>query len=239
MVLVSLISFVMFIVISIFCFLMIITIMFLPAGEYTDICTHILDDDEPSSTSTQENFTSSICSKKHKIDSIKDNLFFERASDEKYTSELKNAALMRMFKKYTMNRTLEMSKLTLDVEKVSSKSFAIYLQNEITRWFFDKKDLKEFRCVLAVPRMVHMYDKNETIEPNENISFSTEALIHRQSKSIGKHILIEGEILQNKFHVNFIKIIGSIHHDNLFFDKYNTFSSTLAPYLSIYDYYQY
>lgn len=209
--------------------------MFLPAGEYTDICTHILDDEEPS-PSTQENFTSSICSKKHKLDSVKGNLFFEKASDGKYTSELKNAELMRMFKKYTVNRTLDMSKLILDVERAASNSFAIYLQNEITRWFFDKDDLKDFRCVLAVPRMVH---KHDNIEPNENISFSTEALIHRQAKNIGKHLLIEGEILQNKLNVNFIKIIGSIYHDNLFFDKFSTFSSTSAPYLSVYDYYQY
>jgi len=238
MVLVSLISFVMLIVISIFSFLIIIIIMFLPSGEYKDICTHILEDDEPS-PSTQENFTSSICSKKHKLDSVKGNLFFEKASDGKYTSELKNAELMSMFKKYTVNRTLYMSKLVLDVERAASNSFAIYLQNEITRWFFDKGDLNDFRCVLAVPRMVHKHDKNDTIEPNENISFSTEALIHRQSKNIGKHLLIEGEILQNKLNVNFIKIIGSIYHDNLFFDKFSTFSSTSAPYLSIYDYYQY
>jgi hypothetical protein len=170
---------------------------------------------------------------------VKGNLFFEKASDGKYTSELKNAELMRMFKRYTVNRTLDMSKLTLDVDRAASNSFANYLQNEITRWFFDKDDLKDFRCVLAVPRMVHKHDKNDTIEPNENISFSTEALIHRQAKNIGKHLLIEGEILQNKLNVNFIKIIGSIHHDNLFFDKFSTFSSTAAPYLSVYDYYQY
>jgi hypothetical protein len=215
---------------------MIIIIMFLPAGGYTDICTRILEDEEPTTTSIQEDFTSSICSKKYKIDSVRGNILFEKSSDEKYTTELKNAALMRMFKKYTMNRTLDMSAMTLDVERTSSKLFAIYLQNEVTRWFFDKNELKDFRCVLVVPRMVH---KHDNIEPNENISFSTEALIHRQAKNIGKHLLIEGEILQNKLHVNFIKIIGSIQHDNLFFDKFSTFSSTSAPYLSIYDYYQY
>lgn len=213
--------------------------MFLPAGEYTDICTHISQDQQPSSTSIQENFTSSICSKKHKIDSMKGNIFFERASDDRYTSESKNTELMRMFKKHTTNRTLDMSKMTLDVERAASKPFATYLQNEITRWFFDKNELKDFKCTLAVPRMVHKHDKNENIEPNENISFSTEALIHRQSKNIGKHLLIEGEILQNKLNVNFIKIIGSINHDNLFFDRFSTFSSTSAPYISIYDYYQY
>lgn len=236
MVFLTTMSFVMLFVIMIFTLIIIFVIIFLPAGEPVDICSALLDD-KNQNVPNQENFTSSICSKKNKIDSMRGNAFFENASDMNYTSEMKNSELMQMFKKYLSPRTLDMSLMTLDIDKVSSKTFTIYLQNEITRWFFEKNDdLKDFRCVLVVPKMIHKYD---SIEPNENISFSTEALIHRQSKNIGKHLHIEGEILQNKLHVNFIKIIGSVHHDNLFFDKFNTFSSTSAPYTSIYDYYRY
>lgn len=221
-----------FSIVLIFTFIVILLTMFFPFPEYVE-CPITEKYPYP------EKFTSAICSKKHKIDSIPNNILFEKQDETQYTTELKNKQLKQIFKKYYKPKTLEQSWMTLDVNRLSSKEFSFYLKNMITQWFFEKKDLKYFKCVLVVPKVVHKYDKYDNIEPNENVSFSTEALIHRQSKNVGKHLLINGEILQNKLHINFIRILGSIYHDNLYFDKFSSFSSSPASYLSVYDFYQY
>lgn len=185
----------------------------------------------------RETFKSPLCSNEYKVDSLPDNIFFENQDNTQYTTELKNKELMKIFKTYHEPKQLNDSLMTLDVDRLSSRQFAFYLKDTITQWFFEKTNLKHFQCILVVPKIVHKYDKYDNVEPNENVSFTSEALIHRQSKNIGKHLLIRGEIIQNKLHINYIRILGSVYHDNLYLPKYSTFTSTPATYLSIYDYY--
>jgi hypothetical protein len=186
----------------------------------------------------KEHFQSNICSKtKNKIKSFQNNIFWENKNTDSYTNESSNNELKELFQKYMVTPKLNINSLTINSEWKTSNSFSFHLKNMITNWLLQKTDLKGFKCILVIPKSVY---QNVSREPNVNLSFEAETIIHRVSKNIGKHLIIKGEILQNELHINSVNIVGSIFNDNLYFNGFSSdLNSSHSPYLSVYDFYDF
>lgn len=203
---------------NIFSYFLIVTSLFLFSFIYYSVMMR--------KTFSKESFVANLCNQK--IDSLpKDLQSNSNNSDIEYVDEVDNDTLTNILLSYSRPKSISYS-----YKARISPSDEMMLQYKFTDWLNDnKKPLTNFTCMKLALISIH----KETNDASKNMAIKAETLIHRQSKNQGKHIIIEAEVIDNKFILNNAIVKGIVFQDKVDQSTLpHAYSSSFSPTYGVY-----
>jgi hypothetical protein len=162
-----------------------------------------------------EHFVAPLCD--FKVDSLPKE--FDDNSLDKAFNDISNKKLQHIMKRH-YEKQLFNYPLDFEGDIVSLKKEFMYV---FTRWLREIPELDLFSCVGVAFDRVRVRDEHF---PN-HLLIKANAVIHRIGKHHGKHVQLNCELIDHKFHLNGLSVKGVVHHDKLAFTYSSLSSSSL------------